>query len=157
MLKSLPVRPRQTPRSSLSFAIVASQCNEQYVQPMVDHASQELKLLEPGAPIALISAPGAFEIPLMVQAAAELDRYSAILALGLILQGQTGHAQLIAQGVTNTLLSISLKHHVPIIHEVLLVGNEEQAHARCVEADTNRGIEAARAAVAAARTLLEIK
>lgn len=157
MSKSVPMRPRLAPKATLSFAIVASQYNAQYTQPLVDNAYRELNVLEPGATVSLISAPGSFEIPLMVQSVAELDRYQAIIALGLIINGETSHAELIAQSVTNSLLDISLAHRVPVIHGVLLVANEEQARARCVDQELNRGIESARAAVAAARTLRDIK
>ena len=87
MSKSVPMRPRLAPKATLSFAIVASQYNAQFTQPLVDNAYQELNILEPGATVSLISAPGSFELPLMVQAVAELDRYQAIIALGLIIQG----------------------------------------------------------------------
>ncbi|MFA7234563.1 MAG: 6,7-dimethyl-8-ribityllumazine synthase [Terrimicrobiaceae bacterium] len=151
------MRPRLAPKATLSFAIVASQYNAQFTQPLVDNAYRELSALEPGATVSLVSAPGSFEIPLMVQSVAELDRYQAIVALGLIIQGETDHAALIAQSVTTSLLGISLAHRVPVIHGVLLVENEEQASARCIEQEFNRGVEAARAAVASARALRDIK
>ena len=157
MSKSVPMRPRLAPKATLSFAIVASQYNAQFTQPLVDNAYRELNILEPGATVSLISAPGSFEIPLMVQAVAELDRYQAIIALGLIIEGETSHAGLIAQSVTNSLLDISLALRVPVIHGVLLVANEKQARARCIAPELNREFEAARAAVAAARTLRDIK
>jgi 6,7-dimethyl-8-ribityllumazine synthase len=157
MSKSVPMRPRLAPKATLSFAIVASQYNAQFTQPLVDNAYRELNILEPGATVSLISAPGSFEIPLMVQAVAELERYQAIIALGLIIRGQTAHADLIAQSVTTALLDISLAHRVPVIHGVLLVENEELARARCIDQEFNRGVETARAAVAAARTLRDIK
>jgi len=157
MSKAVIMRPRLAQRATLSFAIVASEYNMEFVQPMVDHAHRELNLLEPAAPIVRVSAPGAFEIPLMVQALAELDRYSAILAMGIILEGETAHATLIAKGVTQALLDISLKFHVPVIHAVLFVKNQTQAHERSIATEHNRGIQAARAAVAAARTLRDIK
>ncbi|MEI6493561.1 MAG: 6,7-dimethyl-8-ribityllumazine synthase [Verrucomicrobiota bacterium] len=151
------MRPRLAPKATLSFAIVASQYNSQFTQPLVDNAYQELNILEPGATVSLVSAPGSFEIPLMVQTVAELDRYQAIIALGLIIQGETAHATLIAQSITTSLLGISLAHRIPVIHAVLLVENEAQARARCIEQEFNRGVEAARAAVASARTLRDIK
>lgn len=151
------MRPRLATRATLSFAIVASQYNAQYTQALVDNAYKELNLLEPGATVNLVSTPGSFEIPLMVQSLAELERYQAIIALGVLFQGETVHAALVAQGVTNALLNISLAHRVPVIHEILLVENEEQARARCLDQELNRGVEAARAAIAAARTLREIK
>ncbi|MDX2079401.1 MAG: 6,7-dimethyl-8-ribityllumazine synthase [Terrimicrobiaceae bacterium] len=157
MSKSVPMRPRLAPKATLSFAIVASEFNSQFVQPLVNHTFTELNSLEPGATINLISAPGSFEIPLLVQAVAEQERYQAILALGVIIEGETAHAHLIAQGVTDALLGISLRHRVPVIHAVLLVQNEAQAKLRCIETEHNRGIEAARAAVAVARTLRDLR
>lgn len=157
MSKSVPMRPRLAPKATLSFAIVASQYNAQFTQPLVDHACRELKALEPGATVSLTSAPGSFELPLLVQAVAALNRHQAILALGVILKGETPHADLIAQGVTNSLLTLSLAHNIPVIHGVLFVDNEKQARERCMESEINRGVEAARAAVAAARALRNIK
>lgn len=154
--KSPPARPPCSPTATLSFAIVSSQYNAGYVRPLVDHACQELNILEPGVAIARISTPGAFEIPLAVQAAAELGRYQAILAFGVLFQGETAHAMLIAQSITTALLNISLEHRVPVIHGVLLIENEDQAKARCIGGDFNRGTEAARAAVVMARTLREV-
>ena len=77
----------------------------------------------------------------------------AIIALGVIIEGDTAHARLIADAVTRSLMDISLAHEVPVIHEVLLVANDEQARRRCIEPEMNRGIEAARAAVGAALAL----
>ncbi|MEI6032987.1 MAG: 6,7-dimethyl-8-ribityllumazine synthase [Verrucomicrobiae bacterium] len=157
MSKSVPMRPRLSPKATLSFAIVASQYNAQYTQALVDNAHRELSSLEPGATISLVSSPGSFEIPLMVQTLAELDRYQAIIALGVIIQGETSHATLVAQGVTQALMDISLASRIPVIHGVLLLEDEAQARARCLGLDINRGVEAARAAVAAARAIRDIK
>ncbi len=151
------MRPRLSPKATLSFAIVASQYNAYYTQALVDNAYRELNILEPGATVNLVSSPGSFEIPLMVQTLAEQERYQAIIALGILIQGETAHAALVAQCVTNALMDISLANRIPVIHGVLLLENEDQARERCVEQEFNRGVEAARAAVAAARVLHDIK
>ena len=156
MPKAFPLRPRTASETSRSYAIVASQFNDSYVQPLVDNACREFAELEPGAAVEVFRTPGSFEIPIFVQAAAELKRFQAILALGVVFQGETAHAALIAESVTKALLEISLKNHIPVIHEVLFLKNEEQAKERCLGKEHNRGIEAARAAVQAARNLLEI-
>jgi len=156
MSKSFPARLRPVGHSTASYAIVASKFNQEFVQALVDNAHSELSALEQGANIVLVWTPGSFEIPLFVQATAELGRFQAIIALGVILEGETDHARLIAEAVTRSLLDISLKHKLPVIHEVLLVKNEEQARARCLGTEHNRGVEAARAAVSAARKLPEI-
>ena len=71
-------------------------------------------------------------------------------------KGETAHADLIARSVTAALMNIALEFRVPVIHEVLLLRNEEQAKARCLGTDLNRGIEAARAGVSIARTVNEL-
>jgi 6,7-dimethyl-8-ribityllumazine synthase len=58
--------------------------------------------------------------------------------------------------VTQALLTISLKESVPVLHEVLVAKNEEQAKARCLSPELNRGTEAARAAIRIVHTLRQI-
>ncbi len=154
MDKQFPTRPSVDPKSSRAYAIVASEFNRDLVQSLADHATAELISLEPDAVVDVFWVPGSFEIPLFVQAAAKSRRYDALLALGLILQGETAHASLIADAVTKSLLNISLEFELPVIHEVLLVNNMEQAQARCMGTEHNRGVEAAKAAVSATRNLL---
>ena len=156
MPKTPFIRPRSARKSGLSFAIVASHYNNTYVQPMVDSASSEINELEPGAGVHLVRVPGSFEIPLAVKLVAMQRKFDVILALGVILQGETAHADLIGRSVTAALMNIALEFRVPVIHEVLLLQNEEQAKARCLGTDLNRGIEAARAGVSIARTVNEL-
>ena len=156
MSTAQPIRPRMATRTTLAFAIVASQYNLGFVQPMVDNAYRELNDLEPGTQVSLTWVPGAFEVPLAAKLLASQKKYDAVLALGVILQGETAHATLIAQSVTTALQDIALEFMIPVVHEVLLLENEAQAQARCVGLEMNRGIEAARAAVAAARTAREL-
>ena len=156
MSKLFPPRPRVTTKSAGSYAIVASKFNEEYVQALVDNAHRELNELDPGANIVLVWTPGSFEIPLFVQATAALKRFQAVLALGVVIEGETAHATLIAEAVTRALMDLSLLHRLPVIHEVLLVKDVAQARARCMGMEHNRGVEAARAAVTASRKLPEI-
>lgn len=150
MSNLLPTRPSPTTQRC-SFAIVASQYNADYVRGLIDHVKSELEVISPGAPVALYEVPGAFEIPLIVREVAARGGIDAILALGVIIEGQTGHARLIAQAVTDALQRLAIEYRVPVIHEVLLVRDEAQARARCLGDELNRGIEAARTAVKMAR------
>jgi 6,7-dimethyl-8-ribityllumazine synthase len=156
MPKTPFIRPRTAKKSGLSFAIVASQYNNTYVQPLVDSATSEINELEPGASVHLVRVPGSFEIPLGVKLMALQNKFDAILALGVVLQGETAHADLIARSVTAALMNLALEFRIPVIHEVLLLQNEEQAKARCLGTKLNRGIEAARAAVSIARTVSDL-
>jgi 6,7-dimethyl-8-ribityllumazine synthase len=135
------------------FSIVASLFNGRYVRGLVDHATKELKSLAPAAVISLHEVPGAFEIPVVVRELALRKKTDAILALGVILQGETRHAQNLARSVTDALQQIALEHGVPVINAVLSLETEAQAQRRCLGLEINRGTEAARAAVEIANVM----
>jgi len=104
-----------------------------------------------------VRVPGSFEIPIAVQSVARYQNPDAILAFGVIFDGETLHASLIATAVTEALLNISLTQEIPILHEVLVVKNDQQATARCLSPQINRGTEAARAAARILQTLRKIR
>jgi len=139
------------------FSIVASLFNGRYVQGLVDHATAELKSLSPAAVISLHQVPGAFEIPVVVRELALQKKANAILALGVILQGKTSHAQNLAHSVTVALQQIALEHGIPVINAVLSLETEEQAQERCLGSIINRGTEAARAAVEIASVMRDLR
>jgi 6,7-dimethyl-8-ribityllumazine synthase len=155
MFKIAP-RPRAA-GPSRTFAIVASQFNALYVNGLIDHARKELHTLAPRAAITLHRVPGAFEIPIVVRELASQKNVDAIIALGVILQGETSHAENLARSVTDGLQRIALDHGVPVIHAVLSFANEDQAHERCLGSNINRGTEAARTAVEIANTLAKLR
>src|SRR5947208_5866850 len=140
-----------------TFHIVASRFNAQYVDGLVDHATQELRALAPGATISLHRVPGAFEIPVVVRELASRESTDAVIACGVILQGETNHAQNLSRSVTDALQRIAVEHGVPVINVVLSFDNEAQARARCLENKINRGTEAARAAVEIASVLADLR
>ena len=148
--------PPEALNEAASFAIVASEYNRTYVDGLVRFATDELSIIAPHAKLSVVRVPGSYEIPIAVQAIARNQRPDAILAFGLIFDGETLHASLIAGAVTQALSNISLNASVPVLHEVLVVKNDEQAKARCLSPEINRGTEAARAAVRIVRTLREI-
>ncbi len=156
MSKFLPPRPRVI-NVKRAFILVASQFNANYVQGLVTHCTGELRVLSPASSVTLHLVPGAFEIPVVVQEVARHKNADAIVALGVILQGETPHAQHLAQSVTQALQQISLAHGVPVINAVLTLNSEEQARKRCLENEINRGTEAARAAFEMANLLAELR
>jgi len=155
MSTEFPLRP-EVLNEAVRIAIVASEYNRSYVDGLVRFASEELAAIAPQANITNVRVPGSFEIPIAVQAVAKYHKPDAILAFGLIFDGETLHASLIATAVTQALLTISLKESVPVIHEVLVAKNEEQAKARCLSPELNRGTEAARAAIRIVHALRQI-
>ena len=151
--------PPQPPAADVrrAFLLVASQFNPEYVQGLVTHCTEELRALSPDSDVLVHRVPGAFEIPVVVQELARQNNPDAIVALGVILQGETPHAQHLGQSVTHALQQISLAHGVPVINAVLSLNNEEQAQKRCLEDEINRGTEAARAAFEMANLLAELR
>jgi 6,7-dimethyl-8-ribityllumazine synthase len=146
MSKSAPLRP-QVAEPKRKFQIVASQFNARYVQGLVDHAETELRRLTPNSAILIYRVPGSFEIPVVVRELARKKRADAIIACGVIMQGETDHAKNLGRSVTDALQRIAVDHGVPIINVVLSFDNEAQARERCLEDRINRGTEAARAAL----------
>ncbi|HKP03456.1 MAG TPA: 6,7-dimethyl-8-ribityllumazine synthase [Chthoniobacterales bacterium] len=156
MSKLAPHRPRPSRRKQ-HFAIVASLFNRVYVQGLVDHAVAELRSLSPSADIFIHQVPGAFEIPVVVREVALRKKANAILALGVILQGKTSHAQNLAHSVTDALQKVAIDYGVPVINAVLSLENEPQARERCLGSKINRGTEAARAAVMVGEVLADLR
>jgi 6,7-dimethyl-8-ribityllumazine synthase len=156
MSKIAPPRPRSAgaPRT---FAIVASQFNHHHVDGLIDHAKRELHALVPRAAAPLYRVPGAFEIPIVVRELASRKSADAIIALGVIFQGETSHAENLARSVTDGLQRIALDYGVPVIHAVLSFANQVQADERCLGKTINRGTEAARTAVEIVNTLAKLR
>ena len=155
MLK--PVRSRATsPKSGGRFAIVASQYNARYVDGMLRAARTELK--RAGADeVRVVRVPGAFEVPVVAGVLArQYPAWDAVICLGVILQGETSHAEHVGEAVTASLAQIAVSSGVPMIHEVLVFTNDEQARVRCLGREFNRGAEAAQTALKMAAVMREL-
>jgi len=156
MLK--PVKTKTVRVGGGTFAIVASRYNARYVDAMVRAAHAELKRAK-ASRVRVVRVPGAYEIPLVAGSLARASRLaaraplSAIICLGVILRGETVHAAHIGDAVSRALMQIQLDYGVPVIHEVLLLENEEQARVRCLGRKHNRGREAAQTAIAMAKVM----
>lgn len=147
MLTPLPTAPLPCDKVSNRFVVVASRYNSEFVEPMVARALEEIARIEPNSKVEVVHAPGSFEIPHLARQAIEWLKADAVVCLGVILQGETAHADLIAASVSDTLCRMSVETLTPVIHGVLLLGNREQAQARCLGQEINRGTEAAHAAI----------
>src|SRR6266567_5900942 len=123
MTKESPPRPRIA-EARRTFCIVASRFNAQYVDGLVDHATEELHALAPDATVFLHRVPGAFEIPVVVRELASRETTDAVIACGVILQGETNHAQNLSRSVTDALQRLAVQHAVAVINVVLRFDNE---------------------------------
>ena len=155
MLK--PVKTKSIRAAGGTFAIVASKYNSRFVDAMLRAAKAEI--LRAGGRVQIVRVPGAYEIPVVAAKLARASRLapdtslSAIICLGVILRGATTHAQHIGEAVSNAIVQIQIQHEVPVIHEVLLLENEQQAVERCLDKKHNRGTEAAQTALEMARVM----
>jgi 6,7-dimethyl-8-ribityllumazine synthase len=137
------------------FAIVASEYNARYVNSMLRAARSTLQ--KAGAEVRVIRVPGAFEIPVVAALLArQIPAWSALICLGVILRGETTHAEHIGDASTHFLARIAVETGVPVIHEVLLLENEAQAVKRCLSRDHNRGAEAAQTALTMSRVVQKL-
>ena len=147
--KTITRRPRLIgPRRT--FAIVASSFNEEFVSGLVDSCRNEIVALLPNSSIPLYRVPGAYEIPVCAEYVISHTGADVVIALGVVLQGETEHADIIARTVARQLSDMAVRHQLPVINEVLFLRDEKQARARCFGTDLNRGVEAARAALSMA-------
>lgn len=145
MSNALPPKPRII-GPKVRICIVASKYNEEFTDALVENAIEELTELVPQGRVDLIRVPGAFEIPMMVATLLHREAPACIIALGLIIRGDTSHGDVVCNSVTHALQNLAVTSLCPVIHEVLLVDDEKQAYARCIGSKLNRGREAARAA-----------
>lgn len=101
--------------------------------------------------------PGAYDMPLIVQKLAGSGTYSAVVALGAVVQGATPHAGLINTQLTRALTQIALDTDVPVIDGVVAADTLEQAIERCGTKGGNRGWNAAQAAIEMASLARKLK
>lgn len=106
-----------------------------------------------GARVDVLTVPGALEIPstivIALRAADEaVQPYEAVVALGCVIRGETGHYDIVAGESSRALMDISVAYAMPLGNGILTVENEAQAQARARRGEMNKGGGAAEAALA---------
>ena len=99
-------------------------CND-----LIAGAQRALEQAEVGT-VRVQYVPGSFEIPLAAQYAFDKG-FDAVVAVGLVLKGETPHFDFVCQGVTQGVIDVSLKYGKPIGYGVLMCDDLDQAVARC--------------------------
>lgn len=97
--------------------------------------------------IDVIWVPGAYEIPLVAQKAAETGRYAAVVTLGAVIRGSTPHFDYVSSEVSKGVANASMKTGVPIIFGVLTTDTIEQSIERAGTKAGNHGWKAALSAL----------
>lgn len=130
------------------FCIIISRFNEFIGSKLLSGAIDEL--VRHGIKedtIDVIWTPGAFEIPVIAKKVAKSNKYNAIITLGAVIKGSTGHYDFVASEVSKGIAQVSLETGVPVIFGVLTTDNLEQAIERAGTKAGNKGSEAAKTAI----------
>jgi 6,7-dimethyl-8-ribityllumazine synthase len=97
--------------------------------------------------VTVVRVPGAFELPAAAQLAAKTHRFDAIVCLGCLVRGATPHFDFIASAVAHGLTAATAATGVPIAFGVLTTNSIEEALERATDGPSNKGWEAAAAAI----------
>ena len=117
--------------SKAKIAIILSEFNIHIGEELLKNTVEELKRCGTKK-IEIIRVPGALEIPLTAQKIIEKKSPDAVIALGVIIKGQTSHYEHVSRESINGLMTVSLLTGTPIIQGILTVLNEKQAKKRTV-------------------------
>jgi 6,7-dimethyl-8-ribityllumazine synthase len=142
--------------SGLRLAIVASTWHDRICNALLDGALRVAKdsgITEP----TVVRVLGAIEIPVVAQALAH--SHDAVVALGVVIRGQTPHFDYVCDAVTQGLTRVSLDESTPVANGVLTTNDEEQAldRAGLPGSSEDKGAQAAAAALSTALTLRELR
>ena len=147
MFISQPDAPTTLDASHMRIGIVQARFNQGITQALADACVNELHAMGVSADrITHVHVPGALEVPLALQSLAQIEEpepFSALIALGCIIRGETYHFELVANESGGGITRVGLDYHIPIANAILTTENVAQAVARQCE----KGRDAARVAV----------
>ncbi len=130
------------------YAIVVARFNSFVVESLLGGAIDALQRHGvKDEQITVVRAPGAWELPLVVDRLARTGNYDAVVALGAVIRGGTPHFEYVAGECTKGLAQASMEHDVPVAFGVLTVDTIEQAIERAGTKAGNKGAEAALSAL----------
>ncbi len=130
------------------YAIVVSRFNEFITSKLLSGAIDSLQ--RHGADddqITVVWVPGSVEIPLAAKKLASSGKYNAVICLGAVIRGQTGHFEYVCQQVSRGIGQINYDTGVPAVFGVLTCETIEQAIERAGTKQGNTGANAALSAI----------
>ncbi|MBI2517140.1 MAG: 6,7-dimethyl-8-ribityllumazine synthase [Opitutae bacterium] len=133
--------------AAFRFGVVAARFNEELVDGLLVRLEKTLTAagVQP-ARVELVRVPGSHEVPWAAQRLAASRRFDCVVALGVLIGGDTNHHEMVGESVSHALQSVALATGVPVINGVIVTENLTQARARCT-GRIDRGSEFARAAL----------
>ena len=146
------------PASGLRVAVVVSKYNDFVTDRLQTGALAALQAAGVApADITVVRVPGAFEIPAAAQHVAAGARCDAVVCLGCLIRGSTPHFDYISSAVSNGLTAAIAATGVPMTFGVLTTNSAEEALERAGEGPSNKGWEAAAAAVEMATIVARLR
>lgn len=156
-MSDVPTIESNGPGQGRRIAIVVSRFNDFVTSRLLAGGMSALQAAGVSSEdITVIHVPGAFEIPLAAQHAAESDRFDAVVCLGCLIRGETPHFDYISSAVSQGLTAAAAATGVPLAFGVLTTNSAEQALARAGEGPSNKGHEAAVAALEMADVVAQL-
>ncbi len=138
--------------AGLRVGLVVSRFNESFCERLLAGAQEELARLGVRVEdVTSVHVPGALEIPPALQWLAQSGRYDALVALGVVIRGETYHFEIVSNESSRGVMDVQLETGVPVANGILTTENEAQTEARM-----GKGAEAARVAVEMARLRADI-
>ena len=139
----------------LTLGVVVTRWHAELTDQLLDRAMAAAKECNVDH-VTVARVAGAVELPILAQALAR--RYDAVVALGVVVRGETAHFEYVCQAVTDGLTRVALDESTPVAHGVLTVDNLAQARDRAgfVDSGEDKGWAATVAALDAALALQRI-
>ncbi len=144
-------------QEGMRVGIVASRFNSFIVEKLLDGAVDGL--VRHGVAeenITTCWVPGAFEIPLVAQKMAAMEKYDAVICVGAVIRGSTTHYDYGCAEVSKGIASVSLQSGKPVLFGVLTTENIEQAIERAGSKAGNKGYDCALSAIEMVNVLSQI-
>ena len=139
------------------FAIVASRWNDFLTSKLVDGAVEGLEGLGvDGDSVEVFMVPGAFELPAAAKKVAEGGSFDAVVALGVVIRGETPHFDYVAGQAASGIAQAGMQTGIPVVFGVVTTDTVEQAINRSGVKAGNKGYEAAMSAVEIVNLYAEI-
>lgn len=133
----------------MRLGIVASLFNEEIASQLLERARAQARKL--GIEHAVVTVPGALEIPLALQWMAQSGRFDALVAVGAVIRGETHHFEVVANESARGVMDVALDFGLPVANAILTTADEAQARARL-----DKGAEGVRVAVEMAKLKAEL-